>query len=91
MTTITCEHCGRAIEIDKALEGQIEARVLAAEHQKHEAEIAKVKAETAAAARKSTQASMEMAQQEAKTELEIAKKRLEAEILSVQTTRRNNG
>lgn len=84
MTTIDCEHCGKAIEIDKALEGQVEARVLAAEQQKHEAEIAKVKAESAAAARKSTQAAMETAQQEAKTELEIAKKRLEAEIISIQ-------
>jgi hypothetical protein len=82
--TINCKNCGFVIEIDKALEGQIEARVLAAEHQKHEEELAKVRAEASAAARRSTQAAMESARKEAETELEIAKKRLEAEIVSVQ-------
>ena len=43
MNTITCPQCNHQIEVDKALEGQIEARVLAAEHKKHEAELAKVK------------------------------------------------
>ncbi len=42
---ITCSTCGTGIEIDKALEGQIEARVLAAEHKKHEEEMARVRAD----------------------------------------------
>jgi hypothetical protein len=84
MNTITCSSCGAEIEIDKALEGQIEARVMAAEHQKHEAELAKVKSESAAAARRSTEAAMELAQKEAQTELEITTKRLESEVLSAQ-------
>ncbi len=84
MNTITCTNCGVEIEIDKALEGQIEARVLAAERHKHADELEKVRGEAAAAARKSTEAAMKLAQSEAQTELEIAKKQLEAEILSVQ-------
>lgn len=73
MNTIKCSNCGEEIEIDKALEGQIEARVLAAEHKKHEAELVKVRAEAA-----------ESAQKAAETDLEIAKKKLEAEMLSTQ-------
>jgi len=84
MNTITCSSCGAEIEIDKALEGQIEARVLAAEHQKHAAELVKVKAEAASDARRSTEAAMELAQKEAQTELEITKKRLESEVISAQ-------
>jgi hypothetical protein len=84
MNTITCPHCGKDVEVDKALEGQIEARVLAAAEHRHGDELKKVRDEAAAAARRSTEAAMELAQKEAATELEIAKKRLEAEILSVQ-------
>ena len=84
MNTITCTNCGVQIEIDKALEGQIEARVLAAAHQKHELELEQVKQEAAAKARRSTEAAMELAQKEAATELEIAKKQLQSEVLSAQ-------
>lgn len=84
MNTIVCSSCGVEIEIDKALEGQIEARVLAAEHQKHVAELTRVRNEAAAEARRSTEAAMELAQKEAQTELEITKKRLESEVLSAQ-------
>lgn len=38
MNTITRSHCKNEIETDKALEGQIEARVLAAAYKEHEAE-----------------------------------------------------
>jgi hypothetical protein len=34
MNVLECPHCGKAVEIDKVLEGQIEARVIAAEHKK---------------------------------------------------------
>ena len=84
MNTIVCSSCGAEIEIDKALEGQIEARVLAAEHQKHAADLTRVKNEAAADARRSTEAAMELAQKEAQIELEIIKKRLESEVLSAQ-------
>ena len=84
MNTIVCSNCGVEIEVDKALEGQIEARVLAAEKHRHADELEKVRAEAAAAARRSTEAAMRLAKSEAETELEIAKKQLQSEILSAQ-------
>lgn len=79
VNTIICTNCGFTIEIDKALEGQIEARVLAAEHQKHEAELSKVKLAAQEAAQKTAQAAIELAQKEAADDLEILKKKLTAE------------
>ncbi len=84
MNTIVCTSCGTEIEIDKALEGQIEARVLAAERHKHADELEKAKAEAAAAARRSSEAAMKVMMSEAATELEIAKKQQESEILQAQ-------
>ena len=52
MSTITCKKCGEEIEISAALQGQIETQVLAVEHKKHEAELAKVRDEAASAASK---------------------------------------
>ena len=84
MNVIVCKQCGVEIEIDKALEGQIEARVMAAEHQKHALELERVKNEAAAAARRSTEAAMKLARSEADTELEIVKNQIESDILSSQ-------
>ncbi len=84
MNTITCKNCGLEIEIDKALEGQIEAQVLAAEHKKHEAELAKVKAEAIASAQKIADAASEQAQKAAADDLAIAKRQLEASLVSSQ-------
>jgi hypothetical protein len=93
MNTITCTNCGQEIEISSALQGQIEAQVLAAEHQKHAAELAKVKAEAEAQAKKDTDAALtfakkqlagekEILQKEAEAELELARKKLESEAVS---------
>lgn len=76
------------IEIDKALEGQIEARVVAAERHRHEAELAEIKTAAAAAAAKEREASesrlkkqldaeRELLQQAAAADLELARKKLE--------------
>ncbi|MDB5170484.1 MAG: hypothetical protein JWO35_178, partial [Candidatus Saccharibacteria bacterium] len=73
MNTITCTNCGQQIEIDKALEGQIEARVLAAAHQKHEVELAKVKAEAEDAALKKASARQEEAMKALKEDADNAK------------------
>ena len=43
MTTIKCTNCGRDIELSEALTKDIEQTVLAAEHEKHEAEIDRIK------------------------------------------------
>lgn len=84
MNTIVCKNCGEQIEIDKALEGQIETRVLTAAHKKHEAELERVKAEVEASTRKIVDAAAEQVKREAADDLEIVKKRLVAEQASEQ-------
>ncbi len=73
MNTITCTNCGQQIEIDKALEGQIEARVLAAAHQKHELELVRVKQEAEEAAQKKVLARQEEAMKALKEDADSAK------------------
>jgi hypothetical protein len=81
--------------VTAALQGQIEAQVLAAAHKKHEAEIERVKAEAAMAAKAERQAAdeltakklaadKEMLQKSAEAELEIMRKRIESEAESAQ-------
>lgn len=84
MTTITCSACGVAIELSEALTRDIEKTVLAAEHEKHQAEIAKARAEAEAAAKREAASALEIAQKQAETELEIAKKKLAAEAEAAQ-------
>ncbi|HEV7453892.1 MAG TPA: DUF2130 domain-containing protein, partial [Candidatus Saccharimonadales bacterium] len=95
MNTIKCSNCGEEIEISSALQGQIEEQALKAEHQKHAAELEKIKAEAAAQAKQDTEAALtaakkrlagekEILQQEAAAEIELAKKKLESELLSQQ-------
>ena len=78
MNTITCPHCGEAVEVDKALEGQIEARVLAAELHKHDEELAKLKAEQEVSVAKASQAASEFAKRQLEGEKELLKKQAEA-------------
>lgn len=93
MNTITCTTCGTNIEVDKALEGQIEARVLAAAKHSHEAELIKIREdaarfvkaerETAAAASKTQLAAeKELLQQQLAADFDLAKKKLEIESTS---------
>ena len=93
MNTITCPHCGKAVEVDKVLEGQIEAQVIAAEHKKHEAELAKVRQEVEETAKRERDAALlrtakqiegekELLKQQAADELELAKRKLEQEAMS---------
>jgi hypothetical protein len=95
MNTITCPHCGKAVEVDKVLEGQIEAQVIAAEHKKHETELAKVRAEVEETAKRERDAALlrtakqiegekELLKQQAADELELAKRKLEQEAASMQ-------
>lgn len=92
---ITCPNCQTEIEIDKALGGQIEAQVIAAEHKKHEIELAKVRAEVEQTATREREAAIERAakqlagekellQQQAADDLALARRKLEQELLSGQ-------
>ncbi len=76
MNMIKCTNCGQEIEISSALQGQIEAEVLAAEHQKHAAELEKVRADAAAAAKKDTDAALELAKKRLAGEQEFLVKTL---------------
>lgn len=89
MNTITCATCGEEIEVSGALQGKIEAQVLKAEHEKHAAELARVKSGMEAQAKKDAENSAELLRkqlegeraalkQQTEAELEIAKKQLEA-------------
>lgn len=91
MNTIVCPHCGEEVEIDKALEGQIEARVLTAERHKHEEVIAKLLSEQETTLSKEREAAAslsarklkgekELLKQQAEADLEIEKKKLEQQL-----------
>lgn len=95
MSTITCGQCGMEIEVSQALQGQIEAQVLAAEHKKHQAELDKVRAEAEAAAKADKEAADALAKkklegeralllEQAKADKEIAEQRLQAQLVSEQ-------
>jgi hypothetical protein len=93
MNTIVCVNCGVEIQVDKALEGQIEARLLAAERHKHAEEVANIQSEAAAAAKVTQQLALQAAQKQLAAEkellekqmaldLELTKKRLEMEAVT---------
>jgi hypothetical protein len=95
MNTIICRMCGETIEITAAIQGQIEAQILAAEQKKHEMELEKVRSEVADQAKREKEAAVELTrkqlasekellQKEAEAELEMAKKRLESDALQMQ-------
>ena len=80
MNTVTCPHCGKEIEIDKALEGQIEARVLAAAQHEHAAEIAKLKLDQEATVSKERDAAKLMASRQLEAEKELLHQQAEADL-----------
>lgn len=95
MNTIKCRGCGEEIEISAALQGQIEAQVVAAATKKHEAEMARAIAEAADQAKRDREADREMTRKllagekdnlrrQTEAELELVKQRLEAEAASAQ-------
>lgn len=93
MNTISCPHCGNPVEINKALEGQIEAQIIASEHKKHESELARVRTEIETAAAKDREAEKarlkkqlagekELLLQQTKDDLALAKRKIELELTS---------
>ena len=95
MNTVICKSCGDTIEITAALQGQIEAQIIAAEHKKHEIELARVREESESVAKREKLAAEELARKQlagekellhkaAEAELEMAKKRLENDALQAQ-------
>ena len=88
MNTILCKGCGLEIEVEKELQGQVEARVIAAERRRHEQELHEVKAEAEtyaasqrvaaeARAQKQLDGERELLKLAATADLELARKKLE--------------
>lgn len=80
MSTITCQKCGNTIEIDKALEGQIEARVLATERHKHKEELEKQKLELTSQANEQVKKHLELEAEKSKQALEHEREKMKTEI-----------
>lgn len=80
MNTITCKKCGIEIQIDKALEGQIEAKVIAAERHKHETELAEVKRRAAEYANEQLKNKLELEEQKNRQALEFEREKMKLEL-----------
>lgn len=80
MNTITCPHCANPVEIDKALEGQIEARVLAAERHKHEEELTQVKARAAQVANEQLKQRLELEAERSRQALDLEREKMKMEL-----------
>jgi len=77
---IKCPNCGTVIDIDDALSKDIESRIVAEEHKKHEVEIAKVKARADELANEQLQAKLALAEEKNKQVLELERERLKADL-----------
>ena len=83
MSTIKCPECRNEIEINAALQGQIEEQVLKAVHEKHAAQLVQVKAEALAQARQKLAADQDETVKNLKEEAEESKeanKKLRAQL-----------
>lgn len=91
MNSVKCPGCGTPIDIDEAISGQIEAKILAAEHKRHQAEIAQLKADDEkkrqeefkafeAAANQKIKAEQELLKQRAQQDLELERQRFKLQL-----------
>lgn len=80
MNEIKCPHCGQLIDIDDILVKDVEAKVFAEQHKKHEAELAKAKEEAAESAQKELQAKLDIANKQKEQDLELERERIKAEF-----------
>ena len=80
MTAITCPACGASVELDEVLERDIEARVSAAEQERHQAALRRVREEAEREAQAALAASAELAEAKRKHDVEMVRQRLQAEL-----------
>lgn len=80
MNEIKCPHCGKPVDIDDILSKDIETRILAEEHKKHEAEIAKVKQQAVELANEQLKAKLDLAEEKKHQELELERERIRVEL-----------
>ena len=79
MTEINCPQCGARIELDAVLEKDIEARVVAAEHERHQAELDRVRSEATSDAAREMAAKLELAEARRRQDVELAQQKSQAE------------
>ncbi|HUD06954.1 MAG TPA: DUF2130 domain-containing protein [Candidatus Saccharimonadales bacterium] len=79
MMTIKCTHCGKDIELSEALTKDIESSVLEAEHNKHIAELEKVKTEASENAQKEIDEAKQKATAQAQEKLGLKIRELQDE------------
>jgi hypothetical protein len=82
MNQIKCPKCGKPIDIDDVLSKDIETRIIAEEHKKHEMEIARVKEQAAELANQHLNAKLEIAEEKKRQELDLERERIKAELES---------
>lgn len=82
MNQIKCPKCGEPIDIDDVLSKDIETRIIAEEHRKHEMEIARVKEQAAELANQQLNAKLEIAEEKKRQELDLERERIKAELES---------
>ena len=82
MNQIKCPKCGEPIDIDDVLSKDIETRIIAEEHKKHEMEIARVKEQAAELANQQLSAKLEIAEEKKRQELDLERERIKAELES---------
>jgi hypothetical protein len=82
MNEIKCPKCGTKIDIDDILAKDIEERIIAEEHKKHEAEIEKVKRQAEELANEQLKAKLELAEKKKDQALELEREKIQAEIES---------
>jgi hypothetical protein len=80
MNTISCPHCGQPVEIDKALKGQIEAQVLAAQQHKHDVELANVKKRAAELANEQLKNKLELEAEKTRQAIELEREKMKLEL-----------
>jgi len=82
MTAITCPACGASIELDEVLERDIEARVVAAERERHQADLARVREQAEQAAAAALAERLEADRLRHQHDVEVATDKLRAELES---------
>lgn len=80
MNEIKCPHCGKLIDIDDILVKDVEAKVLAEQHKKHEAELAKVREQAEQQANKALDAKLDIANKQREQDIELDRERIKAEF-----------
>lgn len=88
MNTIKCTHCGKEIQLSEALTKDLQAEIIAGEHEKHQAELEQVRKDTEAKARSDAEAklALKLKQMESASEEDRKEnKELRTQILALTT------